>query len=150
MASSLKLLAMDPDDLIVISAHVQDSVLRSCEIEFDPARKLLFLPINRFAWESPGARKRIFKSYERRRSVLHFSQIRSIRSNNIDRGDETQVKCVLSIEFQPSVVEGDPGGAIQINFAGGGGLQLDVECIEAQLTDMGAAWSASSKPKHAR
>lgn len=148
MASSLKLLAMDPDDLIVVSAHVQDSVLRSCEIEYDPERKLLFLPINRFAWETPGARKLLFKTYERRRSVLHFARIVSIRSSGVERTDESQVKSILSIEFQPNDNEGDPGGTIQINFAGGGALHLNVECIEAQLADMGAAWSASSKPKH--
>lgn len=148
MARPLKLLAMDPDDLIVVSAHVQDSVLRSCEIEYDPTKRLLFLQINRFAWEAPGARKRLFKTYERRRSVLHFAQIVSIRSNGVDRTDETQVKSVLSIEFHPNDNEDDPGGTIQINFAGGGALQLTVECIEAQLTDTGAAWSASGKPKH--
>ena len=63
MADNLKLMALDADDLLVISAHVQDSVLLSAEIEFDPQKGLLFLPINRFAWEAPSARRLLFSCY---------------------------------------------------------------------------------------
>ena len=148
MADILKLMALDADDLLVLSAHVQDSVLMSAEIEFDPNKGLLFLPINRFAWEAPSARRLFFKKYQRRRSVLHFSKIKSLKSSGVDRGNASEVQSVLSITFQASPQEDDPGGQIQLDFAGGGGLLLDVECIEAQLTDLGAAWKASSKPQH--
>ena len=148
MADNLKLMALDADDLLVLSAHVQDSVLLSAEIEFDPNEGLLFLPINRFAWEAPSARRLFFKKYQRRRSVLHFSKIKSLKSSGVDRGNASEVQSVLSITFQASPQEDDPGGQIQLDFAGGGGLLLDVECIEAQLTDLGAAWKASSKPQH--
>ena len=148
MADNLKLMALDADDLLVLSAHVQDSVLLSAEIEFDPNKGLLFLPINRFAWEAPSARRLFFKKYQRRRSVLHFSKIKSLKSSGVDRGNASEVQSVLSITFQASPQEDDPGGQIQLDFAGGGGLLLDVECIEAQLTDLGAAWKASGKPQH--
>lgn len=148
MADNLKLMALDADDLLVISAHVQDSVLLSADIEFDPQKGLLFLPINRFAWEAPSARRMFFKKFERRRSILHFSKITSLKSTGVDRGNATEVQSLLSITFTASSDAGDPGGQIQLDFGGGGGLLLDVECIEAQLTDLGAAWKASSKPQH--
>ena len=148
MADNLKLMALDADDLLVISAHVQDSVLLSAEIEFDPKKGLLFLPINRFAWEAPSARRLLFKKYERRRSILHFSKITALKSSGVDRGNATEVQSLLSIAFTASEDAEDPGGQIQLNFGGGGGLLLEVECIEAQLTDLGAAWKASSKPQH--
>ena len=37
---------------------------------------------------------------------------------------------------------------IELVFAGDGAIRLDVECIEAQLADMPAAWEAQSVPKH--
>ena len=148
MADNLKLMALDADDLLVISAHVQDSVLLSAEIDFDPKKGLLFLPINRFAWEAPSAQRRFFKKFERRRSVLHFSKITALKSNGVDRGSATEVQSLLSITFMASPDEDDPGGQIQLDFGGGGGLLMQVECIEAQLTDLGAAWKASSKPQH--
>ena len=148
MSELLKLMALDADDLLVISAHVQDSVLRSGEIEYAPDKGLLMLPINRFAWEAPAARRILFKKYQRRRSVLHFSRVNGLKSNGIDSKDETQVKSLLSISFIPTSEANDPSGQIKLDFGGGGGLLLDVECIEAQLTDLGAAWEASSRPQH--
>ncbi|MEP1209057.1 MAG: DUF2948 family protein [Rhizobiaceae bacterium] len=148
MSDSLKLMALDADDLLIISAYVQDSVLRSCEIEYAPDKGLLILPVNRFAWEAPAARRILFKKYQRRRSVLHFSKVTGLKSSTVDRDDETQVKSLLSISFIPAADSNDPGGQIKLDFGGGGGLLLDVECIEAQLTDLGAAWEASSRPQH--
>lgn len=148
MADTLKLIALDADDLLVISAHVQDSVLLSADIDFDPGKGLLFVPVNRFAWEAPSARRILFKRYERRRSVLHFSRVTSLKSSGLDRSDPNEVQSLLSISFAPSCDAGDPGGQIQLDFGGGGGLLLEVECIEAQLSDLGAAWQASSKPNH--
>lgn len=148
MANNLKLMALDADDLLILSAHVQDSVLLSAEIEFDMQKGLLFLPINRFAWEAPSARRLLFKKYERRRSILHFSKIASLKSTGVDRANSTEVQSLLSITFTASPDEDDPGGQIQLDFGGGGGLLMQVECIEAQLTDLGAAWKASGKPQH--
>jgi Protein of unknown function (DUF2948) len=37
---------------------------------------------------------------------------------------------------------------VEVTFAGGGALKFDVECIEAQLADLGPAWAAKAKPKH--
>ena len=148
MSDDLKLMAMDTDDLLVLSAHLQDSVLRSSEIEYAPGRKQLIIPLNRFAWEAPGARRRFFKKYERRRSVLHFSRVTDLKSIGVNRQNVDEVKSLLSISFTPSADEDDPGGQITLEFGGGGGLLLEVECIEAQLTDTGAAWQASSRPDH--
>jgi hypothetical protein len=148
MSDFLKLLALDADDLLVVSAHVQDSVLLSSQIDYSPKKQLLFVPLNRFAWEAPSARRLLFKKYQRRRSLLHFSRVRGIRSNLVNRSDEMEAKTLLSITFEPSVAEDDPGGHIKLDFGGGGGLILDVECIEAQLSDLGSAWTASSKPQH--
>ncbi len=148
MSETLKLMALDAEDLLVISAHVQDSVLRSSEIEYSPSNGQLIIPINRFAWDAPSARRLLFKKYQRRRSVLHFSRVTLLKSNMIDRRDDAEVKSLLSVTFHAAADENDPGGQIMLNFGGGGGLLLEVECIEAQLTDLGAAWQASSKPEH--
>jgi hypothetical protein len=148
MTEFLKLLALDADDLLVISAHVQDSVLLSSQIEYSPQSQVLILPLNRFAWEAPSARRLVFKKYQRRRSMLHFARVRGIQSSQVNRDDDSEVKSLLSITFEPAADTEDPGGRIKLDFGGGGGLILDVECIEAQLSDLGSAWTAASKPHH--
>jgi Protein of unknown function (DUF2948) len=138
----LKLAALDADDLTVISACMQDSVLKTGEIGYSPAERRLVLPVNRFAWEKNGGRLSI---PERRRSVLHFDRVATVKSVNIDRSSPDMVLSILAIRFEPSQA---PAGTVEVTFAGGGALKFDVECIEAQLADLGPAWAAKAKPKH--
>lgn len=138
----LKLAALDADDLTVISACMQDSVLKTGEIAYSPAEMRLVLPVNRFAWEKNSERLSI---PERRRSVLHFDRVLTVGSTGIDRSKPDTVLSILAIQFKPS---GAPVGTIEIAFAGGAALKFDVECIEAQLADLGPAWAAKGKPKH--
>lgn len=138
----LKLAALDADDLTVISACMQDSVLKTGEISYSPSQGRIVLPVNRFAWEKNSERLAI---PERRRSVLHFDRVTGLKSSNIDRSKPETVLSMLAITFQASNA---PAGEIEIAFAGGAALKFDVECIEAQLADLGPAWAAKGKPKH--
>ena len=148
MAQLLKLAAFDTTDLEVVSAHCQDAVLKSAEVEFSPSSKRLLLPLNRFAWEAPGARRWFFKKYERRRSVLHIDLATSVRSKGLNKIDPEEVRSILSIDFHGDEDEDSSGGTIDIVFAGGANLLIEVEALEVRLTDLGAVWAANSKPRH--
>ncbi|MGB6117050.1 MAG: DUF2948 family protein [Mesorhizobium sp.] len=139
----LKLIALDPDDLEVIAAHVQDAVMLVGAVDYRPAEKRLIIEMNRFAWEKAGG---VFRKHnERRRSVLHFEGVRAVRSSGIDRAKLQEVLSLLTIGF----VEGEaPGGSVELLFAGDAALSVDVDYVEARLADLGAAWEASSRPSH--
>ena len=139
----LKLVALDADDLEIVSAHVQDAVIQIGAFDWRPKEKRFLIEMNRFVWEKAGG---IFRKHnERRRSVLHFDRVLAVRSSGIDRDKRQDVLSLLTIGF----AEDDaPAGTIELLFAGGGSLALDVECIETRLTDLGAAWAASSRPAH--
>ena len=49
--NALKLVALDDEDLNIISAHTQDAVMKVADLEYLPAAKRFVLPMNRFAWE---------------------------------------------------------------------------------------------------
>jgi hypothetical protein len=36
-----------------------------------------------------------------------------------------------------------------LTFSGGAALRLEVECLEAELADLGPAWITESRPAHA-
>ncbi|WP_029059981.1 DUF2948 family protein [Stappia stellulata] len=139
----LKLAALDPDDLAVISAQVQDAVLKVGDIRFFPADRHLVVTMNRFAWDGEdGGRKR---KHERRRAALSFARVGAPKSLNIRQDAKDAVLSLLAVEFE----EGEaPAGRVNLLFAGGGTLSFDVECIEAQLADLGAAWATDNKPHH--
>lgn len=140
---SLKLLALDHDDLAIVSAHVQDGVFKVGDIDYSPKAHQLSIALNRFVWEKAGGKR---KNYERRRSALSFKRVNGVRSLGFDLSKKDEVLSLLATRF---VVDGEgPEGRIELVLAGGGMIALDVECIEVQLADTGGAWETSLKPKH--
>ena len=144
--SDLKLIAFDSEDLTTLSAHMQDAIIRVCDIAYRPRNQRFVAIANRFDWQTAlqdgnATKKRI----ERRRTAIRFEHVTNVRLYKIRREASLAVLELLSIEFS----EGQsPAGTITLNFSGGGTIQLEVECIEAQLDDLGPVWRASSVPDH--
>jgi hypothetical protein len=142
----LKLIALDPDDLAVISAHLQDAVMKVGDLAFLPRQKRFAAVANRFDWidaiEKDGARD---KRYARRRAALRFDRVLRAQVQGLDLKSKDAVAELLAIRFEP----GDPPqGQVTLDFSGGGAIRLSVECIEAELRDLGPVWQARSRPKH--
>jgi hypothetical protein len=140
---ALKLVALDDQDLSIISAHVQDAVMKVGDLEYLPAAKRFVLTMNRFAWERKSGFLR--QHNERRQSVLHFDRVLGAKTSGVARDKPAEVLSLLAISF---VGIDKPAGIIELIFSGGGAIMLDVECIEARLADIGGAWGATSRPAH--
>lgn len=141
----LKLVAMDAEDLAIVSACCQDGVLKVSDLEYLGRDKRFLLSLNRFVWEDADGKKSK-KNFERRRTVLHFERVNRVQLMGVDRSQLDMVLSLLAITFS----EGEaPGGVIELVFAGDGAIKLEVECIEAQMSDLSAAWEAKSQPTHA-
>jgi hypothetical protein len=140
----LKLGALDAEDLAVLSAHVQDAVVKVADIRWSPTAGHFIMPMNRFAWERTTSRIRR-ESDQRRRAVLQFDRVRSVKASGIAPQDREAVISVLALLFDPV---DPPGGALTVVCSGNASFRLDVEVIEARLTDLGSAWSAGMRPKH--
>ncbi|MCQ8783617.1 DUF2948 family protein [Mangrovibrevibacter kandeliae] len=147
----LRLAALDQDDLQVLSAYCQDAVLKLGSCLYDPRRRQFVVEMNRFAWEAAEPRPRLAfwrrPHYERRRSLLHFDRVNAVSRSHLDAALPEQVLALLAIRFTETQA---PSGTVELVFAGGSGIRLDVECIEAQLSDLGAAWSTDARPDHDR
>jgi hypothetical protein len=139
----LKLVALDEEDLAIISAHVQDAVMKVENLDYVRATKQFVLTMNRFAWEAAAGGRRA--SDERRQSVLSFGRVLSAKVHGIDPKKKEEVLSLLALRFLPSDA---PAGIVELLFSGDGTIRLEVECIETRLTDMGGAWRASARPTH--
>ena len=135
----LKLIAFDTEDLAVLSAHLQDAVLKVGDMAYLPQEKRFAAITNRFNWEA-GAKRN-----ERRRSGLRLERVLAARVQGFDLQDKATVLSLLAIEFTPAEA---PEGHVTLLFAGGAAVQLHVECIEAELKDLGPAWQTRSRPRH--
>ncbi|WP_234189795.1 DUF2948 family protein [Shinella sp. NM-101] len=140
---SLKLLALDTEDLSVVSAHLQDAVFKTDGLAYDARHHVFSLAVNRFVWEKAAGRG---KAFERRRAVIAFKRVNAVRSIGVDRKDTEAVFSLLAVDFT-SNGEG-PDGTIKLVMSGNASIALDVECVEVQLADTGGAWETSLKPRH--
>ncbi|RUU13833.1 DUF2948 family protein [Mesorhizobium sp. USDA-HM6] len=141
--AALKLIALDDQDLSIVSAHVQDAVMKVSDLEYLPAAKRFVLTMNRFVWE---AKSGLFRQHnERRQSVLHFDRVLGAKTSGIQRDKPAEVLSLLAVSF---IAISKPAGIIELVFSGGGTIMLDVECIEARLADIGGSWEATSRPVH--
>lgn len=139
----LKLLALDEEDLKIVSAHVQDAVMKVGDLDFIAASKQFVVPMYRFAWEKEATERR--PQPERRNSMMHFTRVQAAKLSGISRAKPDEVLSLLAVTYTAT---DSPAGVVDLVFAGGGAIRLEVECIEARLVDLGGAWGASSRPAH--
>lgn len=135
MTGQRKLIALDADDLAVISAHVQDAAVRLGDVIWRQSEKRLVVGMNRIDWEQTLPENSTDDAVVRRLiSALRFDRVLSCKSRNIDlQAPETALE-LLGIEFH---IADAPGGSAVLMFADGGALRLDVECLECELADIG-------------
>lgn len=131
----LRLLAEDADDLHIISAALQDAVLRPVDIVWERQARRVTVALSRFCWECGGTRVM---------SAMQFGDVISVKSRRLPRGPEHALE-LLAMDFEPGEA---PGGRVTLMFAGGGDLRIDVECLDAVLTDLSERWPARVAPTH--
>ena len=142
--AELKLQALDASDLAVLSAHCQDAIVRVADLAYIGREKRFVLLCNRFDWEL-AAQVQPGSPLQRRRAALRFERVTRARFAGFDGAAGDAVLVLLAVIFTPS---GEPAGEIRLQFAAGAEIRLDVECIEAELKDLGAVWATGSKPDH--
>ena len=139
----LKLIALDKDDVEIVSAHLQDAVVKVGDIVWLPAEKRLVLGVNRFDWEACGE---VSPCYQRRRTALRFERVLALRCRNVSPAAKDAVLNLLAVEY----AENDaPSGTVTLIFSGDAALRLEVECLECELADLGPTWTAAARPAHA-
>src|SRR5262245_47823054 len=131
----LKLVALDKDDLDIVSAHLQDAVVKVGEVLWRPAENRVVVALNRFDWESANGASPL---YQRRRAALRFDRVLSCKCKNLDCSAKEQVLNLLDVGFTEGATA--PAGVVTLVFSGGGALRLEVECLEAEVVDLGQVW----------
>lgn len=134
----LKLAALDAEDLEVLSAHLQDLVVRIGDLVFLPRER-------RFALVGNRADRRVGGELRRRRAAVHFDRVTRVSARGVDRSDQSAVLNLLAVSFTPT---DEPSGVVELIFSGDASLRLEVECIEAQAADLGPVWGARGAPSH--
>ena len=141
--NNLKLIGKNQEDLKVISAYSQDSIVAVKDMIFLEKNKIFVMIINRFMWED--IEKGIYRQSKRIRCALKFEGILKVKSKKINQKNKNKrleclaIKCneILSSNYE-----------INFFFSGGSIITLISECIEVVMHDLGLSWNVQHSPKH--
>jgi|SRR5579871_2390970 len=125
-----KLIALDEDDLAVISAHVQDARLRTGSILWRQGEKRLVVGLERFDLDQELDGEPAGHLV----SALRFDRVLSVKSRNVAMDNPDAAIELIGLEFTETNA---PSGKVTLLFSGRGAIQLEVECLECELADLG-------------
>jgi hypothetical protein len=137
----MKFVVLDEEDLEVASTHLQDAVVRAADVLWRPREKRLVLALNRFDWEGAQSDNPEFR---RRRAALRFERVLSCKCRELNPRKDAMLN-LLAVEFSE---DDAPAGVVTLTFSGGATIRLEVECLEAELADLGPTWVAAACPQH--
>jgi hypothetical protein len=136
----LRVRTEDASDLEVVSAAFQDAVFRVGDAAYEARTRRFTIIANRFRWEA-GRNERI-------RSALSSDGVLAVKTHRFQVSAKDAIASVLALKFEPA--QEPPGGAVEIALAGGGGIRLDVEALDALMADWGEPWPTPHRPYHER
>jgi hypothetical protein len=138
----LKLVALDRDDIEIVSAHLQDAIVKISDIHWRPAEHRLVVALGRFDWEAAYGDH---TQYRRRLAALRFDRVLACKCRNVKPHDKSAVLNLLAVEFAET---DSPAGVVTLVFSGGAAVRLEVECLEVELADLGPCWETAKCPEH--
>ena len=140
---NLKLIARTTEDLRVISAHLQDSIVKTSDIANLKKNRIFLMQLNRFMWED--VEKGVFRKNKRIRTILKFENVLEVNSKNIRQGSKDKFLDFLAIE---SYKMSNNNYEMKLIFSGDSIIRVIAEVIEVTLDDQGEPWDTKNKPKH--
>jgi hypothetical protein len=141
LGHALKLIALDREDLGVISAHVQNTCVKRADMAWLPQQRRFVIAGMRYDWV--GAKT---GPEERVASVLRFDRVLKVSHLGLTEIAQDATLNLLAVSFEKT---DPPAGIIILAFADGALVRLEVECVEVELRDMGLRVPAEACPGHA-
>ena len=140
---NLKLIGKNQEDLKVISAYLQDSVVIVRDMVFLKKNRTFIMIVNRFMWED--VEKGVFRQNKRIRCSVKFEDVLKVKSKNINQKNKNKLLECLAIRSNKIFNE---SCQIKIFFSGGGIITIISEVVEAVMHDLGSPWNVKHIPIH--
>ena len=141
--NNLKLIGKNQEDLKVISAYVQDSIVAVKDIVFLRKNRIFIMMVNRFMWED--VEKGLLKQNKRIRCAIKFEEVLKVKSKEINQKNKNKFLECLAIKYKEI---SNNNYKIKIFFSGDNIITLISEAIEVVMHDVGKPWDVKHIPKH--
>ena len=141
--TNLKLIGKNQEDLKVISAYSQDSIVNVKDMVFLKENRTFIMITNRYMWED--VEKGVFRQNRRIRCAIKFEEVLAVKSKNINQKNKNKPLEFLAIECN---LIADNNYDIIFFFSGDGVITLISEAIEVVMHDLGKPWNVKHVPIH--
>ena len=131
------------EDLKIISAYCQDSIVKIKDIVYLKENKIFIMMLSRYMWEDIEID--VFRNYKRIKSVLKFNFIESVLAKNINQKQKNRNLELLVIKTN---INQDNNYDINLIFSGNSLLLLKSEEIDVMVDDQDYFWKVKHVPKH--
>ena len=139
----LKLIGKNIEDLKIISAYCQDSIVKIKDLVYLKENKIFIMMLSRYMWEDIEIS--IFRNYKRIKSVLKFNFIESVLAKNINQKQKTRNLELLAIKANTNQ---ENKYDVNLIFSGNSIMLLKSEEIDVMLDDQEYFWDVRHSPKH--
>ena len=140
---NLKLLGKNQEDLKIISAYLQDSIIIVKDIVFLKQNRTFIMIVSRFMWED--AEKGVFRENKRIRCAVKFEEVIKVECKNINQKNKIKPLEFLAIKCSSIF---DETYKIKIFFSGDSIITIISEVIEVAMHDIGKPWNVKHIPIH--
>ncbi len=139
---SLRLRAEDEEDLKVISACLQDSLVLVGDLAYLPEEERFMLVANRFLWERGKPRPE--KGHERTLAGVAFGEVEGVTYRGFKKSERERLLSLLAVRCEISAAK----MAILLEFSAGAIVRLEVKRIDCRLRDLSEPWPTPWRPAH--
>ena len=141
--TNLKLIGKNQEDLKVISAYSQDSIVNVKDMVFLKENRTFVMIANRYMWED--VEKGVFRQNRRIRCAIKFEEVLAVKSKNINQKNKNKPLECLAIACNLIT---DNNYDINFFFSGDSVITLVSEAIEVVMHDLGKPWNVKHVPIH--
>ena len=131
------------EDLKIISAYCQDSIVKIKDIVYLKENKIFIMMLSRYMWEDIEID--VFRNYKRIKSVLKFNFIESVLAKNINQKQKTRNLELLAIKDNTNQ---ENKYDVNLIFSGNSIMLLKSEEIDVMVDDQEYYWEVKRFPKH--
>ena len=152
LAGQLRLLALDEDDVAVVSTLLQDAIIPGVDMEFNRKTGQFIIVANRFCWEIPpldGVTSSDGKPvHERRLCGICVRHVTAAQHHNWPDMRQDALFNLLALLYVDMAKNEGEGVGLQFEFSGGSSLRLLTDEIDITLADLDAGHPTSLQPAH--
>lgn len=134
----LKLYAKNHEELLIISALLQDAIVPACDIKYIPKDNCFTLIAQRFRWDKFETEP---SSFERILCLVEIRGVKQVQKLSFEKSSVCGLYELLTITLEESF--------LKLVFAGGAEIKLKMNKEwEIRIKDIGDPWPGAHLPFH--